>query len=189
MAVLTAVVIALSIAVGANFVLLLAVVRRLRLQRPTLPPFPLPPVGMQAPSFVAQDADGNPVDDGFYFEDGEVIVAFFSDDCQPCERVKAELARDPIASPFLAFLHTADGGSDQAEFAAGLAHAGARIVLLEPESDIPKRFSVSAFPTLLRLRDGIVVTSTIKLAEIRRSIGSPQAASRRPARVDRLIAR
>lgn len=187
MAVLTAVVIALSIAVGANLVLLLAVVRRLRLQRPTPPPLPLPPVGMQAPSFAAQDADGNPVDDGFYLEDREVIVAFFSDHCQPCERVKAELARDPIGSPVLAFVHTADGGSEQAEFTVGLARTGARIVLLEPGSDIPERFSVSAFPTLLRLRDGIVVTSTIKLAEIRRSVGSPQAASSRPARVDRLL--
>lgn len=188
MAVLTAVVIALSIAVAANFVLLLAVIRRLRMQQPAPPVIALPPVGMQAPSFAAQDADGNLVDNG-YLEDAEVIVAFFSDRCQPCEQVKAELARDPIASPLLAFVQTADGGSEQAEFGAGLARSGARIVLLEPESDIPKRFSVSAFPTLLRLRDGEVVTSTIKLAEIRRSAGGPLASSGGPARADRLITR
>lgn len=111
MAVLTAVVIALSTAVAANFALLLAVVRRLRLQRPMPPPIALPPVGMQAPSFAAQDTDGNLVDDGFYLEAGEVIVAFLSDDCQPCERVKNELTRDPIASPLLAFVHTVLGGS------------------------------------------------------------------------------
>jgi hypothetical protein len=116
-----------------------------------------------------------------------VVVAFFSDHCQPCEQVKAELTRDPIASPFLAFVHTADGGSDQAEFAAGLARTGVRIVLLEPGSDIPRRFSVSAFPTLLRLRDGIVVTSTVKLSEIRRPVGGALPTQGGRASVDQLV--
>lgn len=187
MAVLTAVVAALSIAVAANFLLLLAVIRRLRLQRPRPQVIELPHVGMQAPSFAAQDTEGNRIDDSFYTEQSEVVVAFFSDDCQPCERVKAELARDPIASPFLAFVHTATGGSEQAEFVAGLVATRARIVLLEPGSDIPKRFSVSAFPTLLRLHDGIVATSTIKPAEIRRPVGGALPAPSKRAGVDQLV--
>jgi thiol-disulfide isomerase/thioredoxin len=189
MEVLTAVVIALSIAVAANFVLLLAVVRRLRLQRPRPLPVELPHVGMQAPTFAAQDSDGNPIDDSFYFEHGEVVVAFFSDDCQPCERVKAEIARDPIVIPFLAFVQTANAESEQTEFATGLARSGARIVLLETDSQIPQRFSVSAFPTLLRVQDGIVVTSTIKLAEIRNAVGGTLLTSSGRVGVDGLVTR
>lgn len=167
MAAITAVVIALSIAVAANFVLLLAIVRRLRLQRPAPPAIELPRIGMQAPGFAAEDADGQWIDDSFYSHYGEAVVAFLSDDCVPCQHVRAELARDPLQGPVLAFVHTRDGGPQQSEFAADLARTGARTVLLEPGSDIPKRFSVAAFPTLLRLRDGIVVASSIKLADVR----------------------
>jgi thiol-disulfide isomerase/thioredoxin len=126
---------------------------------------------MQAPGFIVEDADGRVVDDNFYSEHGEAVVAFFSDDCVPCQQVKAELARDPLSSPLLAFVHTRDGGPQQHEFAAELARVGARTVLLEPGSDMPKRFSIGAFPTLLRLRDGVVVASSIKLAGVRERAG------------------
>jgi hypothetical protein len=180
MAALTAVVVALSIAVAANFLLLLAVVRKLRLQRPAPPSVvDLPRVGMKAPAFAVRDSDGRSIDDGFYPKPGEAVVAFLSDDCPPCERVKAELARDPIAGPFLAFVQTASGGSQQTEFAAALARTGARTVLLKQGSDIPGRFSVSAFPTLLKLRDGIVVASSVSLADVRVPVANQDTTHRR----------
>jgi len=181
MAALTAVVVALSIAVAVNFVLQLAIVRRLRLQRSAPPVLELPRVGMQVPVFAAQDADGRPIDDGFFKEHREAVVAFLSENCQPCQQVKSELARDPIVDPFLAFVQTAHGGTQQTMFAAELAHAGARAVLVDTGSDILGRFSVSAFPTLLRLRDGIVVASSIKLADVREPAGEPKEATHRRA--------
>ena len=167
MATLTAVVVALAIAVAANFVLLLAIVRRMRLQPSAPPAIELPRIGMQAPGFSAEDADGLLVDDSFYAQHTDAVVAFLSDDCAPCQQVKAELAREPLANPLLAFVHTKDGGPRQHEFAADLARSGARTVLLAPGSDMPRRFSIAAFPTLLRLRDGVVIASSIRLAGIR----------------------
>ncbi len=172
MAALTAVVVALSVAVAANFLFLLAVVRRLRLQRPAPSVIDLPRLGMRAPAFAAQDVDGRTVDDDFYTQ-GDVVVAFLSDDCQPCQQVKAELVRDPLDTPLLAFVYTTAGGTAQAEFAAELGRAGARAVLLEPGSEFHMQFSVSAFPTLLRLRNGVVVAASIKLAEMREQVGTP----------------
>lgn len=198
MAALTGIVVALSVAVAANFALLLAIVRRMRLQREAPSPIDVPRLGMQAPSFTVLDLTGQTVDDSFYSEHGEAVVAFLSDDCQPCERVKAELVRDPIADPLLAFVQTIDGGTEQAEFATALARAGARTVLLEQGSDIPKRFSVSAFPTLLRLHDGVVVGSSIKLADIRDPVASANdtirqqgshLSSKKSASADNLIRR
>src|SRR4051794_781926 len=130
MAALTAVVIALSVAVAANFGLLLAIVRKMRLQRPASSAIDVPRLGMKAPAFSVQDIDGRAVDETFYNEDDEVVVAFLSDDCQPCQVVKAELARDPITAPLLAFVTTLNGKTAHPEFAAELARAGVRTVLL-----------------------------------------------------------
>lgn len=171
MAALTAIVVALAIGVAANFLFLLAIVRRLRLQRPAPPVFDLPSVGMQAPPFSAHDANGNAIDESFYVEHGDAVIAFFSDNCEPCQQAKAELARNPLQVPLLAFIHTGDGSAMQAEFARELTRSGVRAVLLAPGSDLHKRFAVSAFPTLLRLRDGIVVASSIRLDDIRNPTG------------------
>lgn len=184
MAALTAVVAALSIAVAANFLLLLAIVRRLRMQRPAPPQFKMPTIGTRIPAFAVEDVDGQLVDDRFCKEHSEAVVAFFSDNCEPCERVKAQLVRDPLQDPLLVFVQTSTEGSRQAEFVGALAGAGARTILLDRQSDIPQRFSVSAFPTLMRVHDGIVVASSLKLADVRRGSqrSEPSSSIDRPVR-------
>lgn len=167
MAALTAVVIALTLAVAVNFLFLLAIVRRLRLQRPALRTPEMPAVGMQIPAFTVDDIEGHVVDDGFCVEHPDAVVGFFSETCAPCERIKIELITDPLQVPLLAFIHTMGASSGQSDFAKALAEIGARTVLLTSENNIPSRFSVSMFPTLMRVRNGIVVASSVKLADVR----------------------
>jgi thiol-disulfide isomerase/thioredoxin len=167
MAVLTAAVVALSIAVAANFFVLLAVVRRLRMQRPAAQAIDVPMVGMRIPSFSVEDVDGHAIDEGFCSEHAEAVIGFFAEDCAPCERVRTQLEHDPLQDPLLAFVQPSPGSSYGAEFAVAFAGTGARTVLLDPNSDLRKRFSVSAFPTLMRVRNGVVVASSVKLADIR----------------------
>ena len=182
MAALTAVVVALSVAVAANFLLLLAIVRRLRVQRPApQAAINLPRVGMQAPAFTATDSTGRAIDDAFFKEAGEAVVVFLSEDCPPCENVKSELVRNPIVDPVLAFVQSTGDGSNLAQFVAAITETGAQTVIVEKGSDLPARFSISAFPTLLRLRDGVVVASSVKLADVRTGDATTALAHRRPA--------
>lgn len=183
MAVLTTIVAALALAVAANFLLTLAVVRRLRLQQPAPQPIAFPEVGMQVPSFSVRGLDGRLIDERFYKEHDEAIVAFFSDNCEPCERAKIELTRDQINEPILAFVRSEDGGSQQDELAAALARAGAQTVALDSRSDVPLRFAVRAFPTFLRVREGIVVASGARLTDVRGTLVAANETARRGRRI------
>jgi thiol-disulfide isomerase/thioredoxin len=175
MAALTAVVVALSIAVAANFLLLLAVVRRLRMQQPPPPPmFDMPKVGVRVPAFGAVDVEGETVDDGFCVENSEVVIAFFADNCEPCERLKAQLLRNPLEDPLLAFVQVSAGsGTQHQTFVSALAGLGARTVLIDRDSDIRERFAISAFPTLLRVQNAVVVASGVRLTDVRRQSSGP----------------
>jgi thiol-disulfide isomerase/thioredoxin len=171
LAALTAIVTALSVGLAVNLALTLAIVRRLRLQQaqPSRQ-LPLPPIGVHAPVLSLKDHEGRPINRSFYMEGG-AVVAFLTHHCVPCDRAKADLLHGPIVGALLVVLQTAPDLRDE-EFVDAVARAGARVVVLDSGSDLPGRFSVRAFPTFLRLRDGVVVASAVRLADVRGEVAN-----------------
>lgn len=181
MAALTAMVSALFIGLGANLLLTFAIIRRLRLQgaQPSNQ-FPLPPIGVNAPTFSVPDYKGRIIDDSLYAR-GTAVLAFITDHCEPCDRAKAELIRRPIVEPVLIFLRAAPDVPEDG-FVEAVALTGARVVVLDPDSELLERFSVRAFPTFLRVRDGVVVAASWKPAEVldeaQPAFGDPEPSAR-----------
>jgi thiol-disulfide isomerase/thioredoxin len=178
LAALTAVVTALSIGLAVNLALTLAIIRRLRLQQPQPShQLPLPPIGMQAPVLFLKDHEGRSIDRSFYMGGG-AVVAFLTHHCVPCDRAKTDLLRGPIAESLLVVLQTAPDLREE-DFVNAIARAGARVVVLDSGSDLPGRFSIRAFPTFLRLQDGVVVASAARLADVRAEVANPMSANGR----------
>jgi hypothetical protein len=179
-AALTAMVTALSIGLAVNLLLTFAIVRRLRLQQArSSVKFPLPSIGVDAPTFSVEDYKGRIIDDSLYAR-GTAIVAFLTHHCEPCDRAKAELIRRPVVERLLVFLQAAPDASDEA-FVEAAALGGAWVVL-DPGSELLERFSVRAFPTFLRVRNGIVVAAGLRpdevLGQAQPSVGDPESAAR-----------
>ena len=169
MAALTAVVTALSVGLAINFLLTLAVLRRLRIQASESRPradVGLPEVGVAAPEFAIETIEGQQIDSGSY-ENGAFILGFFAQDCQACERVKAEIDRTPPKDPFVALVraplpHQAKGG----RLVEDLVDAGASVAVFDPSDNLMERFSIQLFPTLLRIEHGVIVAAGLRLKDV-----------------------
>ena len=89
---------------------------------------------------------------------GTQLIGFFSTGCPRCASIVADLAANPPEEPLLAFVES-DGTGQAADGLTGLLSTFARVVVFERGSPVIDAFAVKAFPTLLRVRDGVVVIS------------------------------
>lgn len=172
LAVLSSVVAALAVAVGANFLITLAVLRRLRLQvrqRVEDAGISLPASGSLAPTFAVTTTSGDAIDGAGFYRGRSVILGFFSTNCPACERIRAELQRAPLSEPFLAFVRAPLPGerrNDSDAFVDAFTRSGALVSTYAEGDGIVENFSIRALPTLLRVDNGVIAASSFRLADI-----------------------
>lgn len=159
MALLTSVVTALTVIVALQLLITLALVRRVRLIQET--------AMFHGDSSGYDPAGGSPIGDFREVDEagaevtpaafgGTSLVAFFSTSCSRCPVVAGELASHPPSEPLLAFIVAEADGSVPPSLREPLAGL-ARIVVIGRTSETLHAFGVEAFPTLMRISDGVVV--------------------------------
>jgi hypothetical protein len=164
------VLVALALAVGlANLMFLYGVIRRLRVldgRVNRLDPPAGPAVGHRVGLFTATTLDGRAVDTGDLAET-ETLVALLSAGCGACESMVAELG-DVDGGSLLVLIHAGEG--DQSEplvtAARRSAGSGARIAVV-PYGAVASAFDITAYPTVVRVVDGVVTAAGMSLASVR----------------------
>jgi hypothetical protein len=148
-----------------NVVLTLALVRRVRLlqARVTVPEGGFPAPGRTIGQFSAVDVEGAPVELE-QTSGSELNVAFLSPSCAPCRELLQRVTEAPPPAPFVSFV-LADDTSASAGMVEALLPLG-RVAVIEAEGGAAEAFGITAYPTLVRVRDGVVVASGGSLAAI-----------------------
>jgi len=164
---LAVVVVVLAVAVAANVLLTLAVVRRLAAHERKLASFaPLLGAasgigpGTAVPSFAATTADGRSVDPGF-LGDGPSVVAFFSTDCDACLSHAPQFAALAASAPALAVV-SGDGGEELPRKLGDMPV----VRELEPGGAITGAFEVDTFPTYYAIDRGHVAAQAGSAEEV-----------------------
>ncbi|MFL6141316.1 MAG: TlpA family protein disulfide reductase [Labedaea sp.] len=154
MPILIAVVAILTVLTVVNLLLSSAIIRMLNDpdrgggHRPELPR-----VGVVVGEFTATDTGGAAVTDRDL--DDEVLVAFLSPTCAPCQAITPGLAER--AEPTVAFI-VDDDRAAAVEYAAGLGST--RAALVEPNSAAATAFGFTgATPTLVRVEHGVITAA------------------------------
>ena len=158
MSFLVAVVAVLAVLTVLNLLLSSAIIRLLNEQRRPVTP-DLPAVGTEIGAFEVADADGLTVTDR---ELDDVLVAFLSPTCGPCQRIAGKLTE-----PAVAFV--IDGGDrDKAiEYAAGLGPS-VRVAFVGDRSPVSAAFTAGdVTPTLIRVRDRRIAAAGHDLDAVR----------------------
>lgn len=175
-ATLSVVLTAVGVIAAADFLLSLAVIRRLRVQaaqRAEEAGIDVPATGHRVPELELETIAGDQIDHEFY-GGRSVVLGFFSPDCPACERLKSDLQREPLSQPLLAFVRLpSQGQRENPALIEGLQNAGAQIVRYRQGDAVAEGFAVRAFPTLLRVEDGVTVAAGFR----RRDIETPPSGS------------
>jgi hypothetical protein len=112
------------------------------------------------------DVAGRAVDDEFYRRRA-AVVAFFDEECPPCERAKQDLIRTPLGEPLLALVRNGGTGEADGSLARALAETGATVVRFDPDHELVGTFAIRGFPTFLRIRNGVIQAASHKLDDVR----------------------
>jgi hypothetical protein len=154
-----------------NLSLTLALAKRLRLtdHRPVRAgdEFAVP-AGHVVTPFQASTTLGERVTEST-FDDRTTIAAFVSVGCTPCVKVKNEILKSQPSEPLLVFV----GGPDTStppELASDLSEA-ADVVWFGEDSAMRDAFAVRAFPTVLKIVNGVVIASGRALRDIQPASG------------------
>jgi thiol-disulfide isomerase/thioredoxin len=180
-AALAAAVVVIAIVVVINFLLSLAIIRRLRAQGPVArPTIGLPREGMSIPQFRMTSVAGEEIDTDWVRRQGALLLGFFAQSCPACSRLKNELRKSPPAEPFVSFLREPEEHEVvDAELRDVLAALG-EVVPFDSSTELTHRFEVNGFPTLVRVEDGKVVAAGHDLSAVGNGNGrSPGAAPHR----------
>jgi thiol-disulfide isomerase/thioredoxin len=149
-----------AVVAAANLLLTLALTRRVRLLQGGAAPVSgdLPSAGSAIGRFETQTVDGRPLTDRDAGE-RDVIAAFLSPTCEPCRRLLSRM-RDapPMAREVVCFVVADAGEEATAEVVAALRPVGT-VAVVEPDGGPVEAFGVTAYPTVVRVRDGVVVMS------------------------------
>lgn len=163
-----------------DLLLSFALVRRMRVlqERVGGASLGLPSEGMRPAHFQLRDLTGELVSD----EDlthGSAVAAFVSPGCEPCERVIGELQRLTVEVPTFAFVNAPATEVHAAkELAESLRHL-TRVALIDSESPAVRAFAVAGYPTLIAIRDGVVVAAAMKLDPVLRAVdAAPELVAR-----------
>ena len=147
----------------ANLVLVYGVIRRLRALESRIasagtpdatgPMVPQP--GRRIDTFRAVTVDGQTlgVDD---LTGSQTLVAFLSAGCGSCDQVLAELGAVCDGTPTLVFVHREQGdAAAEVERITNAAQAVGRVAVVGYD-EVSGAFGVTAFPTVLRVGDGVI---------------------------------
>lgn len=167
MIVLIAAVVLLAAVTAGHLLLTFALIRRVRELQNQAATGPrdtgLPEIGTPVGRFSVQPLDGGRLDT----EDlatGDTLVGFFAAGCAPCETVVADLLETPPAERFVAFVDESEAEPTR-ELATRLRGI-AEVAVVPWDSALPAAFKQEGFPTLLRVRDGVVVAAGRKRADV-----------------------
>lgn len=159
MELLATAVVVLTAVISLDIALTAAVIVRLRAvqERGSVPTYDrdVPRPGTVIGQFTATDLDGRPVTAADL--EGPVLIGFFSPGCPSCERLAAELLKDPPAVPVLAFIVTDSG--DAARSMADRLSALGRVCQVEEGGPVLEAFGVNAVPTTVGTWSGVVVAA------------------------------
>lgn len=160
-------------AVGAltivNFLLSMALIRRVRVLQELVQQTPqrdptLPKLGAAIGAFQATTLEGEPLSNET-LKPGVSLVGFFTTHCKPCAALRVQLLESPPTLPFVAFV---EGNVDDPEVSA-MAEALkriARVVYTQNNDALHQAFKPTGYPTLIRVENGVVAASGHSLAEV-----------------------
>jgi thiol-disulfide isomerase/thioredoxin len=160
-------------AVGAltivNFLLSMALIRRVRVLQEMVAQTPprdpsLPKTGEAIGSFQATTLEGEPLSDET-LKPGVSLVGFFTAHCKPCMALRAQLLESPPALPFVAFVEGRANDPEVGEMAEALKRI-ARVVYTEHNDALHQAFKPASYPTLIRVENGVVAASGHALADV-----------------------
>ncbi|GAA1693374.1 TlpA family protein disulfide reductase [Fodinicola feengrottensis] len=167
---------AMAVAVGLlavltllNLFILLGVVRRLRTmasdkENEAQPE--LPAVGATVGAFAVTSVDGTAVTEAD-LSSGESLVLMMSPSCQPCKETAAKLEKDRADLPERTFilLRAEPDEPELDTMLTKLAGIGT-IAAFDGTAGVEDAFGSRGYPTAARIKDGVVVASSIKYADV-----------------------
>jgi hypothetical protein len=156
----------LAIVTLGNVLLLFAVIRRLRyLQELVAPAVPLPAVGTTVERFHVETVDGASFNEST-LADGPVLVAILSNTCPTCQGLASQLAsmNPPSRAPLV--LVVADPLHESLTLLQTLAEAGQIAVIGRDHPAMGALGGIAAFPTVLVVAQGKIVSSSTRLNEV-----------------------
>lgn len=178
----------LGIATALNLSLTFAVIRRVKdiEASPGGGGEKLPPVGFTVREFSTETVTGRPVA-RTDIAAGDRFVGFVMVGCGPCAKLIESLGGDDdgvlrTGGTAPLFFVVGDAGSEAEEIAAKLSAVG-DVAVLTDKAEVTAAFgNVASYPTLLRLRDGVVTHAGHTLE----GVGLPISAAR-PARIKETV--
>jgi hypothetical protein len=152
-----------------NLFILLGVIRRLRTMAATSEQDAqpeLPTVGATVGAFAVTAIDGTAVTEAD-LASGESMVLMMSPSCQPCKETAAKLAKDRAGLPERTFV-LLRAEPDEPELDAMLTKLAGigTIATFDGTAGVEDAFGSRGYPTAARIKDGVVVASSIKYADI-----------------------
>ncbi|WP_406208087.1 hypothetical protein OH807_36110 [Kitasatospora sp. NBC_01560] len=167
---LTAAAVVLGIAVAANLVLTFAIIRRLRALEEGGTggaPDALPAVGTAVAEFAAVTTSGVEVTAADVAV-GEAFAGFVMVGCTPCGTLIDSLAGGAVtgADDPLFFVVGDPDDPETRRMSALLGPVGRVAVVAEKSAATAAFGQVSAFPTLLRIKDGVIAAAGHDLADV-----------------------
>jgi|HubBroStandDraft_5_1064220.scaffolds.fasta_scaffold01542_12 hypothetical protein len=105
-------------------------------------------------------------------EDTRALVVFLMTTCEPCKKAVADLAELPLPlpSPLYVLVTGTHKDRDIRPVAAQLP-PGAQVGRISAPDATTEAFGVDGFPTVLRVEDGIVRSSGLKVAGVLEHVG------------------
>jgi hypothetical protein len=166
--------VALTIAMTAALVGRLRVAQRLVEAHGGLPDPMLPPPGTRIGQFQVPLAGGRPGEiSDTALRGGSTVVGFFAPDCLLCEQVFEQLEAEPRGVAIVALISTAPDTP-----AATIERLIRRVSSLGPvaclDAQVKAAFGYgddSGFPTLFKIRRGVIVAAGHRVAELALSPG------------------
>lgn len=176
---LVAAVVVLTVAVGANLLLTLALARKVRAISPAAFPHPpeptLLPVGASVPEFSTLTTSGDECNQAALLS-GTQLVAFFSTTCSSCRPAIPDFVRRAASLGSGVAFVVSDGNRD-AEHALCEALASVQTVaVVGSDSHVLRAFETNGFPLFVLFDDGVVTAAGHSMHEI------PELVAHDPAR-------
>ena len=162
MSVLVALGILLVVLVVIDLALTAGIIRRLRTNgTPAVPPNEAPRVGLRVD--LARDAQAWPAQASGML-DGITLAAFVVPGCVGCERLRREIEAAVVLVPFYVIGDPLADGND--EYLASWTAAQFHLLAPVPVHELDSFERPITYPSLMLLRDGVVVASGHRLADV-----------------------
>jgi len=150
-----------------NLLLTLVLVRRVRplqklIEERGIPDAMLPRIGRSVAPFRVEMADGSVITDDA-LRTGTTLVGFFLPHCPSCDRMVARMIEEPPPWPLLAFVEGAPGDPEALAEVEKLAAVGRPGLATDEVQRAVGLSDSAAFPTLVRIDNGVVTAAGRRL--------------------------